>query len=293
MSSSAPTASSEGNNGGGSCNAPPMHIRVRTPANGILQIKEFGPESHMMDLLLRIEHETGMPFETQQLLRGFPPRPIVIELSTSPTLGECGVRQGDQLILKEAGKQEGIIQGKLDGKYVPPSEKRGYFVRRAVPADNSCLFHALAYALKNRSRSAGAELRALCAQIVLENPHKYTAAFLGTPTTEQYYAWISDKDTWGGAIEIRILSDYFNTEIISFDTCTTREDRFGEDQGHTTRSLIIYTGNHYDVLALAPHYGAPESQDQVVFSSSDTNILQKARAYVQEEHLKWKNKNKS
>lgn len=235
---------------------------------------------------LSLTHSLFLPLLPLTVLSGFPPKPLQPE-TTTQTLSQAGIKNGDQLILKEVGKQEGIVKGVLAGKYIPPSEKRGYFVRRKMPADNSCLFHSIGYVLKNRSRTEGPALRALCAQIVLENPRTYDPAFLGMPT-QQYYAWISNPQTWGGGIELRILSDYFQTEIVSFDTCTTREDRFGEDCGYTTRALVIYTGEHYDALALAEHYGAPEMKDQVVFSSSDMNILTKARAYVKEEHDKWK-----
>lgn len=88
-------------------------------------------------------------------------------------------------------------------------------------------------------------------------------------------------------------------EIISFDTQTMREDRYGQDKNYTRRALIIYTGSHYDALALAEHGGAPEQNDQglkytlliiffvVLFNVSDTNVLTKARAFIKEEHQKW------
>lgn len=95
------------------------------------------------------------------------------------------------------------------------------------------------------------------------------------------------QDHWGGAIEIRIISDYFKTEICAFDTQTCREDHYGEDLDYTTRALIIYTGSHYDALALAEHGGANDAHDQVLFSASDKSVMEKARAYVKEEHERW------
>jgi ubiquitin thioesterase OTU1 len=103
---------------------------------------------------------------------------------------------------------------------------------------------------------------------------------------ENYTRWIFDKDTWGGAIELSILSDYYKVEIVAFDTQSMREDHYGENKDYSTRVLVMYTGNHYDALALAEHGGAPESHDQVLFNSRDENVMKKAREFAFEEHKK-------
>ena len=84
-----------------------------------------------------------------------------------------------------------------------------------------------------------------------------------------------------------ILSNHYQCEIVGFDIQTCREDHYGEDKNYTTRALVLYTGNHYDALALAAHGGASETTDQVRFSTSDKSIMEKARAYVKEEHQKY------
>ncbi len=224
------------------------------------------------------------------MLSGFPPKPLQTngaDLATT-TLQDLGIKNGDQLLIKEEGKQQGIIKGSTEnGKYIPPTSKTGYFIRRKVPSDNSCLFHSLSYVLKEKSRSEGPKLRELCANIVLENPRTYNNAVLGM-SVPSYVNWLSDKDTWGGAIEISIMSEYFKMMIVAFDIQTCREDRYGEDKNYANMALIVYTGNHYDALALSPSPGASEAQDQVVFNSRDKNVLEKARIYVKDEHEKWK-----
>jgi ubiquitin thioesterase OTU1 len=216
-------------------------------------------------------------------LFGFPPKPMDTSNSNA-TLSSLRVQSGEQLILKTSG-QTGVIKGISTGPYVPISSK-GHFVRRQMPSDNSCLFHSSAYVLHNRSRSKGPELRALCANIVQENPKLYDNASLGMPNLS-YTSWIMHKDTWGGAIELSILSDYHKIEIVAFDTQTMREDHYGENKDYSTRVLVIYTGSHYDALALAEHGGASESHDQVLFNTRDDNVMKKAREYVFEEHRKF------
>lgn len=41
------------------------------------------------------------------------------------------------------------------------------------------------------------------------NPEQYTEGFLGKPNNA-YCKWIQDKDKWGGAIELAILSRYLH-----------------------------------------------------------------------------------
>jgi ubiquitin thioesterase OTU1 len=261
----------------------PIKLRIRTP-NTTLIIDTLNEESTVEDLQRILEEKAQMPKEEQQILNGYPPKEI--DLSSNQKLSQVGIKNGDQLTLKKKGTQTGIIKGKLDGPYIPPSSTRGYFVRRNMPGDNSCLFHSCSYVLENKSKTKARELRELCANLVLQDPKTYNTAFLGMPN-HVYVQNILDPNAWGGAIELSILSKYYKTEIVAFDITTCREDHYGEDMNYTTRVLLLYTGNHYDALALAEHGGASELTDQVKFSTTDKSIMDKARAYVKEEHQKY------
>jgi len=262
-----------------------IKIRVRGPSSQFL-IDELDTESTFDQLTSLLEQKCpDVLVNEQQILNGFPPKEIVAS-DPSQKLSELGIKTGDQLTLKKKGTQTGIIQGKTDGPYIPPSDTRGYFVRRNMPGDNSCLFHSCSYVLENRSRTKAKQLRELCAQIVLDDAKTYNTAFLGM-SNHNYVSSILDPNAWGGAIELSILSKYYKTEIVAFDIQTTREDHYGEDLNYSTRALVLYTGNHYDALALAGFGGASESTDQVRFSSTDKSIMEKARAYIKEEHQKY------
>jgi ubiquitin thioesterase OTU1 len=88
------------------------------------------------------------------------------------------------------------------------------------------------------------------------------------------------ESSWGGAIELSILSKHFDIEICSIDVQTLRVDRFNE--GRPTRCILVYSGIHYDTIALSPseppfeHSYAPPEFDTKVFDSADLVILQKA-----------------
>ena len=105
-------------------------------------------------------------------------------------------------------------------------------IRRVIPADNSCLFCALAHAFEGsagrRERADG--LRKVVAECVLADPHEYNEATLDRPPDE-YAAWIQQPDNWGGGIEIAILSGHFGAELAAFDVQTQRVDIFGQGKG--------------------------------------------------------------
>lgn len=79
-----------------------------------------------------------------------------------------------------------------------------------------------------------------------------------------YCAWIQREDSWGGGIELSILSNYFDLEICSINVQDLRVDRFNE--GRPTRCILVYSGIHYDVVAVAPVGAAASPEfDRKVF----------------------------
>ena len=117
-------------------------------------------------------------------------------------------------------------------------------------------------------------LRCIIADAVAEDPVTYSEAFLGRPN-EEYCIWIKDESSWGGAIELSILSRYFGVEIDVIDTQSGRVDRFGQSENYNTRVLLIYDGIHYDPLVMesADADGATIS---TVFPTSDDAVLSQA-----------------
>eukprot|EP00913_Durusdinium_trenchii_P024872 g23346.t1 len=129
-------------------------------------------------------------------------------------------------------------------------------VRHEIPADNSCLFNSVAYALNDSGDDKASELRGMVAGLVLSDPETWTEAMLGKPP-EEYADWIQDSEHWGGGIELAILATSHEMEtrsgkeIAAVDIQTLRVSVFGEGQGFRRRALLIYDGIHYDVLAVA------------------------------------------
>ncbi|XP_074706417.1 ubiquitin thioesterase OTU1 [Strix aluco] len=157
--------------------------------------------------------------------------------------------------------------------------------RRVVPADNSCLFTSVYYVVEGGVYDPGCapEMRSLIAQIVASDPESYCEAVLGK-TNREYCDWIRREETWGGAIEVSILSKFYQCEICVVDTQTVRIDRFGEDAGYTKRVLLIYDGIHYDPLERK----IPDSDipPQTIFSTTDDIVLAQALELADEARRK-------
>jgi len=101
-------------------------------------------------------------------------------------------------------------------------------------------------------------------------------------------------DTWGGAIELSILSDIYDLEISSIDVKASpvllpkrpwnpqanvfqslRVDRFGE--GKANRVIILYSGIHYDRIAFCMDLSYPVEADVTRWATDDDEVLDKAR----------------
>ena len=113
-------------------------------------------------------------------------------------------------------------------------------------------------------------MREIVASAVKNQPDQYSEALLGK-SSKEYQKWILQvyciltrldnsfkwsfdlqEDSWGGAIELAILSSYYGLEIDVVNTQHSLINKFGEDQEYGQRILLIYDGIHYDPLYLEP-----------------------------------------
>lgn len=151
-------------------------------------------------------------------------------------------------------------------------------VLRVMPDDNSCMFRAFGSAFFGVMDNM-TELRSIIAQNIQAQPEKYPAVVLDKQP-DDYCRWIQTEDAWGGAIELDIFSRHFEVEICSIDVQTLRVDRFNE--GMPTRCILVYSGIHYDVIALSPadppydQAYTPLEFDAKIFDAKDDVILERA-----------------
>ncbi|CAJ0628324.1 3332_t:CDS:2 [Entrophospora sp. SA101] len=213
-----------------------MRLRLRNK-DQVHIITSLNEKSKMIELRQEIQRINGVSPAYQELKTGFPPK--VCGANDEVTLESAGIQNGDLILLTDltppptaaaAITNRNLNSSKItatgddsttmskDAVISSPVEN-GYAVLREMADDNSCLFRAI-------------------------DPVTYSDIILGKSRNE-YCKWIAQKNSWGGAIEIR-----------SVDVGTGRIDKYD-----------------YDAVALTPMISADKDYDQTIFEISDQSIL--------------------
>ena len=170
---------------------------------------------------------------------GFPPKKIDNTLNDTKTLPELSIGNNECLRIDLIDKD--LIRAK-DDEIIDYSK---YSVKKkTIPADNSCLFNSINFAI-NQSITEPEIIRGIISSEILNNPIDYNEAILERPI-EDYCDWILRGDSWGGGIEISILSKYFNVIIAVVDIQNITFEYFGD--GFTEIIYLLYNNVHYDVF---------------------------------------------
>lgn len=251
-------------------------------------IKDLSNNTTLADLIQRICLTTQINETQLQVLQGFPPRPVNLQQNTQISLKDVGIGSGETLIVEEkpesqvddkvleddealarrlqAEEEEEQLRqvvaaataadnqgANAEVASAQPSlgssgDFNGILLKKVVPADNSCLFTSVRFVLNGQIDNEGSELmRHIIAQEVAANPQEYNDAVLGKSNSE-YCTWIQKPDSWGGAIEVAILSSYYGIEIDVVDIQNAIINRFGEDKNYGLRVFLLFDGIHYDPL---------------------------------------------
>lgn len=229
------------------------------------------------ELKRKIASVTGIAANRQQVLEGFPPKRLDLS-DNAQTLDACGIRNGLKLIVEETAVPEVPVPS---ASTTPASPSRpaaasgssfaaearasamdfehesidngfsaGILLKKVVPSDNSCLFTSIGYLLNGRVDPECAQfMREIIATTVAKDLETYNPAVLGK-SNEEYCEWIQKSESWGGAIEVSILSTFYGIEFAVVDIINGIINHFGEDQKFGCRSFLLYDGIHYDPLYL-------------------------------------------
>ncbi|TFK83502.1 OTU-domain-containing protein [Polyporus arcularius HHB13444] len=288
-------------------------IRLRHP-KGVTTIQVDFTNATVQDLQQEIFAATEIPPSQQELKAGYPPHPLTI-VPELP-IDSLGLKTGEQLVVTQrasAGHQ--AFQAPRSSPFPPPSPaaamtgltasqvrdrpspapvtkpgakgggpdyvptSNGYLIHRIVPDDNSCMFSSIALIFE-QDMSKAQEIRKIVADAIRKDPVKWDESILGMPR-EQYIQTILKPSAWGGAIELAILAQHYNTEIASVDVETGRIDHFTPppetDSGN--RAIVIYSGIHYDATSVAPMLDAPDEFHQTILTKGkeDDEMLQAAK----------------
>lgn len=252
-------------------------------------IKSLTPESTIKDLVCELEAITKVSSKSLQVLNGYPPKPFDIS-NEDITLTACGLKSGETLIIEEKlanKKNESTNASGFNSEQIVKavSEQEacsGILLKKIVPADNSCLFTSFHFVLNRKiadSSEVAPYFRKLVSETISKDPTTYSEAILGKPVHE-YCTWIQDSKSWGGAIELSILANFYGIEIDVLDTLNGIINRFGEDQKYPFRVFLMFDGIHYDPLYMECLDGSDEIK--TMFPSSDEEVFEQAQSIAKE-----------
>lgn len=244
-------------------------LKIKTK-DGQQILRTLTSTSTVSDLKQQLFNICSIPTCRLHVLSGFPPKSFDLS-KDDQELGDAGLSTGDTLIVEEKSDNKSVtnISQDKDAKPVPALEpqakhhvsnnepaRNGILLKQVVPADNSCLFTSIYFVLNGKIDQTGDVsklMRQHVAETISREPYNYTDAFLGKPN-EEYCKWILDDKSWGGAIEISVMSSHYGIEIAVVDTINGIINRFGEDQKYAHRVLLFFDGIHYDPLYLEPFH---------------------------------------
>ncbi|KAJ6622856.1 Ubiquitin thioesterase OTU1 [Pseudolycoriella hygida] len=224
------------------------------------------------------------------VLAGYPPKTLDLSDLQKP-ISQIGVTNGDTLIVNEKQPDEvkatiasnTVDEDSLIARRLADEEMEttvdGILLKQVVPSDNSCLFTSIGYVLNgNVDTECHTMMRQIIAQHVANDKESYNEAILGKPN-QDYCTWIQKPETWGGAIEVSILSNFYGLEIAVVDITNGIINRFGEDKNFGTRVYLLFDGIHYDPLYLESLSGGPV---KTMFSIEDDTVMQQAQQLAME-----------
>ncbi|XP_037042988.1 ubiquitin thioesterase OTU1-like [Bradysia coprophila] len=220
------------------------------------------------------------------ILGGYPPKPLDLTDSTK-SMSQIGVKNGDTLIANEKHPDECTPSVSIEADTLLAQQfddlemgatVNGLLMTQTVPSDNSCLFTSIGFVLKGIvDTSCHHGMREIIAKRVASDKESYNEAILGKPNDE-YCAWIQRPETWGGSIEVSILSSHYGIEIDVVDVRSGVISRFGEDKDFTSRVFLLYDGIHYDALYLE----SATDPVRTVFDVSDEAVAVRAQQIAAE-----------
>lgn len=255
-----------------------VRIRLRMPSGQ--SVLTADDTITVAGLRAMIEEKAAIPASRLELLVGYPPTKM---------RDDHHIQDGETIIVREEAKPADAASPAVAPKPVAPvtapalpsSSNDGVVVRKVIPADNNCLFAAIIHVLQLPMMPQA--LREVVKQRVLDDPVEYNEGVLGMPA-DKYVAWITNKDHWGGEIEIAILSKHFQKQIAAFDIVSQQCLRYGESEGYAEMVALLYDGVHYDAMIMLPFAGAPEEFATTQFASSDERVIALAKELQAEAH---------
>ena len=231
----------------------------------VLSLDQYPPSKLLTDIDVKLNGEQLLITRSESTIKQGPPAtsapdPTGASSSKSAPSNPLGVpasrsRNAEAAPLSLTRKPNAAMD---DPPEVVVPELGGTIILRIMPDDNSCLFRAISSAVMS-DVDAVTEFRSIVAEVIQADPDTYNKAVLDNKEPNKYCRWIKSSDSWGGQVELVILAKYFGVEIFALDVQHLRVDKYNEGEGQR-RCIVVYSGIHYDTVALnIGGGGMPES----------------------------------
>jgi ubiquitin thioesterase OTU1 len=204
------------------------------------------PEETLLNLKQKIKVELesknivkNLDLNDISIKMGFPPKTIEGNSEDNKNMKELSISNNEQLRLEiknTSFSSQSMSQSQTstqinnqpnDTSKLEPIDFSKYSIqRKIIPADNSCLFNSINYAI-NQNLNEPQLMRELIATEILSNPDIYNSAIL-EKDPDQYSDWIMRNDTWGGGIELSVLTKLLNIKLAVSDIKNCTIQYFGE-----------------------------------------------------------------
>ena len=197
------------------------------------------------------------------IVYGYPPNIINNKNYDKLTLKELSIFDKESLRITLIDPNSVKQEEKKDNKNNGIIDYSKFSVKKKdIPADNSCLFNAINFAI-NQNIDSPEIIRGIISSEIMGNPTQYNSAILGKEPQE-YCKWILNKETWGGGIELSILSKFFQIQIAVVDIHFVTIEYFGN---FNKCIYLLYNNIHYDVF-----YKEENGKIIGIFNSDDERI---------------------
>ena len=202
-----------------------------------------------------------------KVIYGFPTKTISNKEYDSLTLSDLSIfdKESLRIQLNDPLKPEEKEKDKQNEKNNNIIDYSKYSIKKKdIAADNSCLFNAVNFAI-NQNENSPEVIRGIISSEIMANPNEYNSAVLDKEPSD-YCKWILNKETWGGGIELSILSKFFQIQIAVVDIQHITIEYFGN---YNRCIYLLYNNIHYDVF-----YKEENGKITGIFNSYDQRVKQ-------------------
>ncbi|CEP64958.1 ubiquitin-specific protease OTU1 LALA0_S15e01222g [Lachancea lanzarotensis] len=279
-------------------------MRVKVSGAGLAtKIVDIDGDCDLSEFLNLVSKDSGISNAIESVRYGFPPQTVqVTEVTKKQKLEDIGISSGEKVVLTGKTVTTTLQNDKLEKPLKKSSKTDSTATRKlrenqisldgiwphrilqlySVPDDNSCMFHAISHCTYGNF-SHSQPFREQVAAEVISNPLEYSDAILGRPNRE-YAQWILKKSSWGGGIELAILSKALRLAIFVLDVDAGKFEKFNEHQ-FDDFIMVAFNGVHYDAMEVVNEVSGQISR---VLSQHSENV-DRVLARAQEVAVKLKN----